>query len=75
MRPDGVAFRRRQVRVVVNDVEERFVDLANIVEERDSLDVSERPLVDIGGLGENERITSDAADVSAGLCVVGIDSA
>jgi len=59
----------------MNDVEKRFVDLANVVEERDPLDVPERPLVETGGVGENECITSDAADVSTGLCVVGVDSA
>ena len=45
------------------------------MEERDSLDVPECPLVEIGGVRENECITSDAAHVSTGLCVVGVDSA
>ena len=59
----------------MNDVEQRLVDLADIVEERDALDVAERALVEVGGIGEDECITSDAADVRAGFCVVRVDRA
>jgi len=75
MRSHGLAFLRRQGRVVVNDVEQRLVDLADVMEEGDALDVPEGALAQVGGVGEDERITSDAADVRAGFSVVGVDRA
>src|SRR5688572_14525818 len=39
---------------VVADVRQGLVELADVVEERDALDAAEHPVVEIGGLGEDE---------------------
>ena len=60
--------------VVVDDVEERLVDLADVVKERDALDARcTRARRELGGVGEDERVGGDAAHVRAGLGVVRVD--
>ena len=65
----------RELCVVVNDVEERFVNLADVVKERDTLDVPLLAGAEVCRLGEYQRITSDTPDVFASLTVVRIDGA
>ena len=66
-------FRRREPGVVVKDVGDRLVDLADVVEQCDALDAVTRALVHVGRIGENQRIVGDAPDVGAGDGVVGVD--
>jgi hypothetical protein len=75
MRPDGFALVRREPRIVVDDVEQRRIDLADIVEQRDPLDVSQLALAQICGICEDERVTRDAPDMRTRVSVVGIDRA
>ena len=51
----------------MDDVEQRFVDLADVVEERDALDRSWQSCSSSAGrLGEDQGVGGDAADVRAG---------
>jgi len=75
VRLHGTQLLRRQVRVIVNDVEQRLVDLSNVVKQRDSFDGGLLVRIEIGGVREDERITRDAAHVAAGFGVVRIDGA
>jgi hypothetical protein len=57
----------------VNDVEERFVNLSNVVKERDTLDVPLLVIVELRGIREGECVGGDAADVGAGFSIVCVD--
>jgi 5'-deoxynucleotidase YfbR-like HD superfamily hydrolase len=73
MRDDGAPFGRRQVRVLVNDVEERFVNFADVVKESDALDDLLFMFVEISGIRDDERVHGDASDMRASLSVVRVD--
>ena len=73
VRGDGSTIGGGELLVVVDDVEERFVDLSDVVEERDALDALALVLRELGGVAEDERIGRDAPDVGAGLGIVGVD--
>ena len=73
MRRDGAPLRGGERVLVVDDVEERLVDLADVVEERDALDALALVLGEVGRVGEDERVGGDAAHVRAGFRVVGVD--
>ena len=51
----------------------RFVDLADVVKERDALDGALLRLVEPGRVGDDERAGRDAADVHPRLRVVRLD--
>jgi len=70
---DGAALRGRELAVVVNDVEERFVDLADVVKQGNALDASGVVLIESGGFGEDECVVGDAPDMGAGFHVVCVD--
>ena len=70
---DGLPLARRQVSVVVNDVEQRFVNLADVVKERDALDGASLVVVELRGLGECNGIGGNTTHVGAGLRVVRVD--
>jgi hypothetical protein len=57
----------------VDDVEERGVDLPDVVEEGDALDRAPRAFIEARGSREHERIRRDAPHVRAGLAIVGVD--
>ena len=73
MSDDGAPFRRCQVCVLVNYVEERLVDFADVVKERDSLDDLPFMFVEISGIREDERVSGDASDMGASLGIVRVD--
>ena len=73
VRGNGLALVRGELVRVVDDVEQRFVDLPDIVEECDTLDAAPHVLLEAGRVGEHERVRGDAADVRAGVGIVGID--
>jgi len=73
MRHDRAPFSGGQMGVLVNDVEERFVDFADVMEERHSLDDLPFMLVEIGGISEDERIGGDTSNVRARFGVVRVD--
>jgi len=70
-----LAFLLRELRLFMDDVEQRLVDLADVVEERDALHVPLLAGIEVGRFGEDERITSHTADVAAGFGVIGVDGA
>ena len=73
VRGDGTAFGRREALDVVDDVEERLVDLADVVEQGDARDAMPGALRKAGGVGEDEGIFGDASDMDAGVGIVGVD--
>lgn len=73
MGDNGTPFRRCEVAMLVNDVEERFVNFPDVVKERDTLDDLALMLVQVGGVGDHEGIGGDASDVSARFGVIGVD--
>jgi len=60
---------------VVDDVEERLVDLADVVEQGDTSDPALLVLAESRCVGEDERVFGDTSDVYARVGVVGVDSA
>ena len=70
---DGASLGGREVRVLVNDVEQRFMGLADVVKERDAFDDSSLVIVELRRVREHESIRGDTPNVSAGLCIVGVD--
>jgi len=70
---DCRALRRRQSRPVVDQVEERFVDLPDVVEEGDALDDVALARREVGRLRDDERVARHAPHVRARLRVGGID--
>ena len=47
----------------MNDIEQRFVDLSDVVEERDLLDDAPLGSIELQRVGENECIGRDSADM------------
>jgi hypothetical protein len=80
----GTSFRVRRNRAALcggqlarlaNDVEERLVDLANVVKERRKLDSAPFRSFDAQRLGENQRVLGYTPDVGARLPIVGVNGA
>jgi hypothetical protein len=63
----------RELRLVVKDIRESLVELADIMEQCDPLDAVECSLIEPGGVAENERIARYPTHVGASYGVVGID--
>ena len=59
--------------MIVNDVEQGFVDLPDVVEECHTLDAALLALVEAGRVREDERVRRDSADMGTGVGIVGID--
>ena len=59
--------------VVVRDVEQRLVHLADVVKQRHALDARPRVLREAARVGDDERDRGDAADVRAGGRIVRVD--
>jgi hypothetical protein len=59
--------------MVVHDVEQRFVDLADVVEECNALDGVTAALVETSGFGDNESVGRNAAHVLTRVSVVGFN--
>jgi len=57
----------------VEDIRQRPVELADVVEERDTLDAVQRALVQTAFFAEYQRVGGDPADVRARNGVVGVD--
>lgn len=72
---DGATLGGGETLDVVNDVEERLVDLADVVEEGDPGDAATCSAGEAGGVGEDECVLGDSADVDAGIRIVGVDGA
>jgi len=70
---DGPAGFRGELGLVVNDVEERLVDLSDVVEECHALDIPALAFFEARGVGDDQSVRGDAADVGAGLRVVRVD--
>lgn len=71
---DGLAVGLGELLIaIMDDVEERRGDLADIVEEGDAFDLPLLGLVESGGLGENDGGCGDTTHVPSGIGVVGVD--
>jgi len=70
---DGASLRRREVRVLVDNVEQRLVNLADVMKERDALDDLSLVFVELRRVREHERICCNSANVSTRVCVVRVD--
>jgi hypothetical protein len=73
MRGDCLALCPRELRFLVNNVEQRLVNLADVVEECHALDVELLVFIELCGIRKNKRIDRDASDVGACLGVVRVD--
>jgi hypothetical protein len=73
VRRDGIPLVGRERRPIVNDVEQRLVDLADVVKECDPLDGQARLLVKVGRLGQRERVPRDAAHMRTRHMIIRID--
>ena len=73
MGDDGAALRGGEVRRLVDDVEERLVNLADVVKERDALDDLRLVLIELQRVGYDECVGGNTAGVRASLRVVGIN--
>jgi hypothetical protein len=56
-----------------NDVFDRLVNLADVVEECDALDALAFVVGEVGRVGEDEGVGGDASDVRAGVGVIRVD--
>jgi hypothetical protein len=73
MRGDGAALARGEASILVHDVEQGLVYLADVMKQRNTFDGPTLPLVETGGLGDDQGIRRHAADMHAGLRVVRFD--
>jgi hypothetical protein len=73
MRGDRAALGRREASVVVDDIEQRLVDLSDVVEERDALDAAEDMVVETGGIAEDQRVSRHPSNMLSRFVVVGLD--
>src|SRR5262245_49542593 len=73
MRVDRASIRRAELVIVVHDVEERLMNLPDVVEERDAFDRVALPLIESGCVRNDQRIVRDSPNVLPGLRIVGFD--
>ena len=73
MSEDGSPLFRTEMCLLVGDVEEGLVNLSDVVKERDVLDDFSHMLVEVHRVGEYEGVGGDAAHMSAGVGIVGVD--
>ena len=73
MRRDGASLGGREMGVFVDDVEQRLVNLADVMKERDAFHDPSFVLVELRGVREDEGVCGDASDVGASVGVVGVD--
>jgi hypothetical protein len=70
---DGPSLGCGELSLVVDDVEQRLVDLSDVVEERDAFDALAFVLGEVGGLTQDEGIRRDAPDMSSSVGVIRVD--
>ena len=70
---DLAALRRCELHRLVDDIEQRSVDLPDVVKERDTLDGATRTLVEASRVGNDQCVSSHAPDVHTGLLIVCLD--
>jgi hypothetical protein len=70
MRIDGAAFGWCEAGIIVHDVEQRFVDLADVVKECDAFDRAPLMLFEACSVRDDQRVCGDASDVHAGNGIV-----
>ena len=73
MRVDGTAVGLAQTLVIVNDIEQRFVDFADVVKEGDALDGAAAAIVESGRLSDDQRVVRDAPNMLSSLGVICLD--
>ena len=73
VRVDRSAVARRELRNIVHDVEQRFVDLADVVEERNAFHGALLVRVESCSVCDDKRACGDAADMHAGIRVIRLD--
>ena len=73
MRGNRAPLSRRESRAIVDDIEQRLVDFADVMEEGDALERPEVVFAESGAIPENQRVARDAADMLTGFVVVGFD--
>jgi len=73
VRRNGFALSSGQARTFVNDVEQRFVDLPDVVKQRHALDLVLRRLVGAIRLGQDACIPRHAAHMGARLLIRGVN--
>ena len=73
MGADRAALLGTEGALLMDEIEERLVNLPDVVEECYALDDALGMLVEIGGIGEDECVSRDASHVGTGLGVVRVD--
>ena len=73
VRVDRAPVGRAQRLVIMHDVEERFVDLADVVKERDALDGVAAALVESCRFGDDQRVGRHAPNMLSSFGVIGFD--
>ncbi len=73
MRQDGASLARGQLLGIVDDVEERLVNLSDVVKERDPLERAQLAVPQAGGVAKDQRVAGDSPDMLPGLMVIGLD--
>jgi hypothetical protein len=64
---------RAQLRVVMHDVEERFMNLSDVVKQSDAFDRAALSVVQSGRIADDESVRGDSPHVHPGLRIVGFD--
>lgn len=72
---DGPPFSGRELARLVDDIEERFVNLPDVVKEGGQLDRAPLGFIDAESVADDQGVIGDAANMGAGLLVVGVDRA
>lgn len=70
---DEPPFTLRQSGVIVDNVVDSRMNLADVVEQRDALDTTALVFIEVGGVRQNERVRRHPPYVGAGFVVVGVD--
>ena len=73
MRHHRATLLGRQFGGLVEDVAERAVQLADVVEERDSLHAMLLAFVETGRFGQDQSVGRDTTDMGTGVAIVRID--
>jgi len=73
MSGDGATLGGAQGIVFLDDVEERFVDLSDVMEECDAFDALAFVRGEVGCIGKDEGVRGDTPDVGTGIGVIRID--
>jgi hypothetical protein len=69
MREDRAPFFGRERGMIAHRVDQRFVNLADVVEEGDALECAHLMVSEVGRIPQNECVSADAAEMLACLVV------